>query len=362
MAATAVGLRGCVPGQKRSVNQDSFESAASDPAWMLSSTLMSSKSSSDWNDRRRPRLDRRAADQPSMRSSSSAHRAAGRAHEAGHRVDDRGLARTVRADQADDLAGAHLEAHAIDGDHRAEAHGEVLHLQGQGRHRFRVDRLERHALDRLRDEVEPLEQAPLARRHVVRHDVGDAVLVEDEDGEQDHATDELVPVALAEVDPVLDDPRSQAADGVRGGHDHAEDEAEAADDGVADRVDRLERAVAPVGDHVGGEADEDAGDRGDRRRHTERVELHAEDADAERRRGALVGAHRDQATTGPRPPQVRHDQPDEHERDQADDRPPMRVRHRVDVDAEELDRADLGAAVERITDPVGVGEDRPGRW
>ena len=60
------------PGQKRSVTHDSREARWSLPARMFSSTLMSSNSSSDWNERRSPSRARLRRVQPSMRRSSSA--------------------------------------------------------------------------------------------------------------------------------------------------------------------------------------------------------------------------------------------------------------------------------------------------
>src|SRR4029077_18946683 len=44
----------------------------------------------------------------------------------------RRLAGAVRTDQPDDLAGAKIEAHILDGDHAAEAFAELAHLQTPG--------------------------------------------------------------------------------------------------------------------------------------------------------------------------------------------------------------------------------------
>ena len=106
------------------------------------------------------------------------------------------------------------------------------------------------------DQAELLPQPP-----VVGGDVGDAVLVDDQDHEQDQRADDEVPLVL-EADPVLDDAGAEAADGVRRGEDGAEHVAEAADDGVAEAVDRGEDVELGVGDDLAPEADEDAGDRG----------------------------------------------------------------------------------------------------
>ena len=59
------------PGQKRSVTHDSRDARRSLPARMFSSTLMSSNSSSDWNERRSPSRARCVAFNRSMRRSSS---------------------------------------------------------------------------------------------------------------------------------------------------------------------------------------------------------------------------------------------------------------------------------------------------
>ena len=84
------------------------------------------------------------------------------------------------------------------------------------------------------------------------------------------------------------------------------------------------------------EAEEDPAETGDRGGDGERVELHAEHADAERRRRPFVGAHRDQSSAGSRPAQVGDDQAGEHESDEAHHRPTVRVVGVVDVDPEEL--------------------------
>ena len=44
-------------------------------------------------------------------------------------VEERGLAGTVRADQADDASGRDVEGHAVEGHDAAEMHGNVLHAQ-----------------------------------------------------------------------------------------------------------------------------------------------------------------------------------------------------------------------------------------
>ena len=46
-----------------------------------------------------------------------------------HAVEERGLARAVGSDQADDLAGRDVEGDAVERDDAAEAHGDILHAQ-----------------------------------------------------------------------------------------------------------------------------------------------------------------------------------------------------------------------------------------
>src|SRR3546814_2929061 len=88
----------------------------------------------------------------------------------------------------------------------------------------------------------------------------------------------------------------------------------------------------------------------------EGVELDAHHGDAERRGGALVGAHGDQATPGPRPTQVGHQQREQHEGDEAHERPGMGVVEGVDLDAEELHPPDPRATVEGLAQVVLVRE------
>ena len=55
--------------------------------------------------------------------------APGTRHQPGDRVEQAGLARAVRADEADDLAVAHLERHAAHGLHAAVGDAYVLNRQ-----------------------------------------------------------------------------------------------------------------------------------------------------------------------------------------------------------------------------------------
>ena len=149
-------------------------------------------------------------------------------------------------------------------------------------------------------------------------------------------------------------PRPPAAK--RAAEHRAEHPADAADHGVADQVDRFERLEAAVDDGRVLEREEDAGERGDGSTDRERVELRAEHADPERRRGAFVVPHRDEAQPGPGTTQVRDHEAGEDEDPEADDEVALRVRRRVHVPAEHVDPADLGHRAE-VPGEVLVAED-----
>ena len=88
---------------------------------------------------------------------------------------------------------------------------------------------------------------------------------------------------------------------------------------------------------------------------TERVELRAEDADAESGRGPLVRAHRDESAAGAAATQVRNREREDDEAPEGEERVPVGVACRVEVDAEEVDLADLGAG--DAARALGVVED-----
>ena len=102
-----------------------------------------------------------------------------RLRRAGDQIEQRGLAGAVRADQAEHLAGAHLEAHLIDGGQRAEPLGGAVDPQ----HGSIGDRRARAAGERRggdrRDRLRPRQKAA---DH--RHDAA-ARLLQDDD--QQHA-------------------------------------------------------------------------------------------------------------------------------------------------------------------------------
>ena len=70
------------------------------------------------------------------RRSAIAHRALGRIEKAGHDVEGRRLARSIRSDQADDLAFSDREVHIGQGNETPEVHGDLFNAQcsRQSRH------------------------------------------------------------------------------------------------------------------------------------------------------------------------------------------------------------------------------------
>ena len=103
----------------------------------------------------------------SMVVSPKRDRSARRRGEAGDDVEDRRLARAVRTDEPDDLAGFDREAHAVDRDDTAELHDEIASpraRRGAGR---RSRRRDGRVGDRRR-EAQPLDDAVQRRRRVPR--------------------------------------------------------------------------------------------------------------------------------------------------------------------------------------------------
>ena len=76
---------------------------------------------------------------------------------------------------------------------------------------------------------------------------------------------------------------------------------------------------------------------------TEGVELRPDHADAESGRGALVRAYRDEPAAGAAAAQVRDTEREDDEAPERQERVPVGVACRVEVDAEQVDFADLGA-------------------
>ena len=118
MAATAAECSGGSAGHTSPVSPES-QSRWSDAVRRFSNTVRSSNSSSDWNDLDTPARARRYADRRRMTRVTEDDVSRMDARETGDRVDRGGLARTVRTDQADDLARMDLERQAVDGHHAA---------------------------------------------------------------------------------------------------------------------------------------------------------------------------------------------------------------------------------------------------
>ena len=245
-AATAVDGRSWRPGQNRSVTHDSRDVPTSLPARMFSSTLTSSNSSSDWNERRSPSRARWVAFRPSMRRPSS-------------EIDPSPTAtKPVTASMSVVLPAPFGPIRPTTSPGRTSSDTSCTATTEPKRTVRLVDR-ERGGAARARprraaaagarpagDEVEPLPE-PAA---VGGGDVGDAVLVDDEDQEEDERAEDEVPLA-PEADPVLHDAGAEAADRVGRTEDRAEHEPEATDHGVTEAVDRREDVELAVGDRPG---------------------------------------------------------------------------------------------------------------
>ena len=160
----------------------------------------SSNSSSDWNERRMPARARRAGlhDRPVIADAvEAATRPSLGLVKPVTRVDERGLAGAVRADEPDHLARLDAEAHAVDRDDGAEPHGEVLDLErGRAHRRSAAASTSCSRRRRAPESKAQLADAPL----VVEHDARDAVRVQDHDEDQRDAAEGDEP--RAEIDPV----------------------------------------------------------------------------------------------------------------------------------------------------------------
>ena len=171
---------------------------------------------------------------------------------------------------------------------------------------------------------------------------GHAVLV-DQHREQDRdAADQLDPPSDAlprRLEDLLADPRR----GHRGTDERAQQLADAADQCQADVGDRGEVAERLVADRAEPERQDDAAQRGDRRRQREREELGHHHVDPERRRRPFVGADGDQPTAAAATSHVGDHHDRQHRHDQHEDPVALRVVDRADVVAEQVGVADLGA-------------------
>ena len=216
-AATAVDGRSWWPGQKRSVTHDRREARRSLPARMFSSTLTSSNSSSDWNERRSPSRARWVAFSRSRRRSSRRidPRVAGtKPVTASIRVVLPAPLGPIRPTTSPGLTSMVTSSTAT---HRAEADREALDRPAWRPAPARPRPAEAAAAA----SAEPRGGAAPTADGRGRRDVGDAVLVDDEDHEHDERAEDEVPPVL-EADPVLHDPGADAADGVDGAEGGAE--------------------------------------------------------------------------------------------------------------------------------------------
>ena len=295
-AATAAGVSGRFFGQTRSVSHE-VRVTSSAPAMMFSSTVRSSKSSRDWNERRRPLL------RPTGRAPAGdvlavdADLALRGLDEPGDRVDQRGLAGAVRPDEPDDLPGLDLEAHVVDGHGAPEPHREILDAKGRGLDPARA----RHRGARApagRGARASSGPSPRPRTAGRAAPLGCATT------ETSSRTPPNKVVHEPSVEPALERLVADAADRHDGADDAAHHVADAADHRIGDGVDRLEGVEGAVLHHGRAEAEQRAAQGGDGAGEREGVHLRAEDAHPEGGGGALVGPHGQEAPARRRAAQV----------------------------------------------------------
>ena len=181
-AATAVDGRAWWPGQNRSVTHEAREACWSLPARMFSSTLMSSNSSSDWNERRSP--SRRAASRSSRRCGD--HRARSLLAVTGTKPVTASMSVVlpaplgpIRPTTSPGRTSIDTSSTAID---RTEADGQAHDRQRRRPRPARPRPDGRGARSGRRATRWSVSQHRTRRGH---GDVGDAVLVDDEDHEHD---------------------------------------------------------------------------------------------------------------------------------------------------------------------------------
>ena len=245
-------------------------------------------------------------DQPLIGASSSVNCACRGPHEAGDRVDDRGLAGAVGADEPDDLARAApsklTSSTAVTPPKRTVR---SVDRQRRRRHRLGGSGFGQEPVAGARSTSRSLRQQ---RSSACVTYLGDAVLVDDDDHQQDHAADERRPTRRApSTSSMIRVPRPPMAFGAENtapmtkprppitAQPTLKIDCERAELLVGDDRPTGSRGASPPSPAIAG---------GD----AERVELHAEHADAERSGGPLVRAHRDETPAGPRPAQVGDDQ------------------------------------------------------
>ena len=129
-ATTSPGNTGAT-GYSRSRRYE-MRSRGSEAARRLSSTVASSKSASDWNDRLSPALALRTGTDANQFDAVEEHASGLCRCEARNGIDGRCLARAVGPDEADDLARCDRERKVVDCDHAAVSDRNALDLQHLG--------------------------------------------------------------------------------------------------------------------------------------------------------------------------------------------------------------------------------------
>ena len=265
-----------------------------------------------------------------------AHRPALLPCEAGDDVEQRRLARAVRADEPDDLAGFDGEGDLVEGDHAAEPDDDVGHLEGGGGppgsrpHRRPSARVPARELERLGDAVHrpgPLRGDAIGR--LAQHQHGAHT------GQHRQPGHDVRPVGQ-EIGEDLGAERTGRA----GRADHTGHPGDAADHRVLHEEHRADDAVLPEADVRLPHRQEHTPDGGDGGGEGEGVELGPDDADAERGGGPLVAAHRQQASTDPASADVGHHQPHEHEHHEHEPAVALGVVDGIEVEAEHRDTVD----------------------
>ncbi len=197
--------------------------------------------------------------------------------------------------------------------------------------------------------------AALHRAEPQSHDQArDAVRDREQHGEHEDPQDELH--GLRAVEQTAERVGHDRSRSERSAHERADDEPDAADDRVQHDEDRLEHRERRVEDDArSAEGNEHPTHRGDAGSETERVELCSDHADAESGGRSLVRAHGDEAPPGTPAAKVGDAEREDDEADEREDGEALRMRGRVEIDAEERGGADLGAG--DASRPPGVVED-----
>ncbi len=275
--------------------------------------------------------------------------------EAGDDVEQCRLARAVGADEAQDLAGLDAQTHVGQCVHPAETDAEVAHLEyrglaltggrrdggcgfggcgfggcGFGGCGFGGRPVRGGGCVRCG----PVSPQPCDQRLVALGvELGHAVRGLEEGEDDAAARDEGQPAA--DVADGVDNLGCDAAGGHGGAGEAARGPADPTDHRIHHDVDGSEHIELREDHGRASEGGEDPTDPTDRGRQAERVELGAVDPDADRCRGPLVAADREQPSPGTAPPDVGHDKTEKHQHDQDKGRVTPRVGDRIEVDTEQ---------------------------